>query len=345
MKPNKALMVMLVLPVAALLLFAAAQKAFAQEEESLYQWKVGTLAPKGVGWARQVEEIVLPAVSESSQGNLTLKIYWGGVMGDDAAILERMREDILQSAGLTAVGSVMACPDFAVLGLPFLLQDWDEVDHIRDVMFEDFASSALKNGFELYLWVDQDFDQLYSVNRPLVKPSDFADAKIITWHDQLERSLISRLGATPVPRSIPDIREAVRSGEAEAVIAPAIWIVGTQLYSTVRFVTPVKLRYSPAIIAVTQKAWNELPEAYRKKAYELRPGVTRQFVTHTRRDNEKSVVAMLRYGVQAAPMDEMDIITLKHRTAPLWSGMAGQLYSQELLDKVLGVLAEFRAGR
>ena len=57
-----------------------------------------------------------------------------------------------------------------------------------------------------------------------------------------------------------------------AVMAPALWMVGSQLYTTVKHVNPVKIRYSPAAVFVTLEAWRSIPETYRQEILSIYTG-------------------------------------------------------------------------
>ena len=324
-----------------LILSLSTMPAFGGSNKPRYLWKVATLAPKGVGWARQVAEIVEPAVTKSSDGNIVLKIFWGGVLGDDEAIITKMKKGKIQSAGLTALGAMLVAKEFAVLELPFLFRDYNEVDFIRKKMFPVFADFLEKNGFILYLWVDQDFDQLYSV-KSLTKFKDFKNIRFASWHGPLEKRLIMSLEAVAVPTKIPDISASIRSGETTALIAPAIWMVGTQLYSTVRYVNPMKIRYSPAIIIVDKRAWDAIPRIYKERTAAMRNDLATRFTANTRKDNQKSLKAMIQYGLNIINMDSQSKILIESSTKDIWWEMAGHLYSKKLLNELTGNLEQYR---
>ncbi|MFH2099898.1 MAG: C4-dicarboxylate ABC transporter substrate-binding protein, partial [Pseudomonadota bacterium] len=83
----------LFLAVCLVLIFALPATTFAGPK---VRWKVGTLAPKGVGYAKQVEDVLTPLLNETTGGGLELKVYWGGVMGDDEDHIKKMRIGQLQ---------------------------------------------------------------------------------------------------------------------------------------------------------------------------------------------------------------------------------------------------------
>ncbi len=307
-----------------------------------YKWKVGTLAPKGVGWAVQVDKILVPHINQATNGELDLKVYWGGVMGDDEDYLRKMRIGQLHAAGLSAQGAVLAVEEFSVTELPFLFNNFDEVDYIREKMASTFDRIAENRGYKLVAWIDQDFDQIYSVKYKMDSLEDFGKARISTWFGPLEENLLESLGANPIPIAVPEIAASVRSGIVDTLISPAIWMVGAQLYSVVKYVNPIKIRYSPALIIVSLDGWNMIPETHQKAMLNQRSELVARFVQAVRKDNEKSLNAMIRYGVREVKMDEKDYATLKSQAVKVYDTMAGKLYEPELLEELQGHLRDYR---
>lgn len=330
---------------AAILVFAFLHgaSAFGAQDKATYRWKVGTLAPRGVGWAIQVEQIVVPAMDEATGGALRLKVYWGGVLGDDEDVLEKMRKGQLQCAGLAAQGTGVACPEFSVVQLPFLFADYDEVDHVRKKMFDVFGDLMRGHGFELYMWIDQDFDQIYSISQEFSTLEDFANVRFLKWNGPIEESLFKALGAIPVSVSVPEISKAMRQGAADAMIGPAIWMLGAQMHSVVRHVNPIKIRYSPATIIVSIDAWNKVQDEHIKNVIEIREDLTARFVKDSRDANKKCLDAMVQYGLQSAFMLNQDKALIRKQAVKIWDELAGDVYSRVFLDEILLHLQEYRA--
>jgi TRAP-type C4-dicarboxylate transport system substrate-binding protein len=329
--------------VCSVLMLAFCLPEIAQARKASYEWKVGTLAPRNVGWAKQVEEVLMPALDRITNKDLNLRVYWGGVMGDDEDAIKKMRIDQLQAGGLTASGAILILPDWAVVEIPFLFNSYDEVDFVKPKMFDRFDRLMEERGFKLVVWIDQDFDQIYSVRKALETPEDFRGVRFVAWYGPLEERVLELLGARPIPINVPEVTASVRSGIADANIAPAIWMVGAQMYSVSRFVNTMNIRYAPALIVVNNKAYNELPKAYQDGIIAERWELTDNFVAGTRRDNEKSLEAMIRYGMKKADITPANLARFQQILEPVGQEMVGRLYSQELLDELKGYLKEYRS--
>lgn len=321
---------------------AVASIAFAGEKKQV--WKVGTLTPKGVGWAKQFEKIMLPAIHSATGNDLDVQIYWGGIMGDDEDIIAKMRAGQLQAAGITGQGAVIACPEFAAVELPFLFRDYDEVDYVREKLWPELDRLMQKRGFKLLLWLDQDFDQIYSVKWKFNDMADFKKAKIMTWYGPLEEQLLKSLGASPIPVDIPELVPSLRQGVADTLIAPGLWMIATQLYPAVKYMVPIKLRYSPAVVISTLDAWNRLPEEARQGIMAVTPDITRRFTAATRADNARALGALEKYGIKRIEPGPETMAVIKQEAEKIWDEQADRLYPSDLLAKVLKLRDEFRSG-
>lgn len=330
--------------ILALALIVSASSAFGAESPKFY-WKTATLAPDGIGWAKRMKELVFPEMEKTTKGALKVKIYWGGVMGDEEQYIQKMKIGQLQGAGLSAQGSVMACPEMAALELPFLFRNYLETDYIRVKMSKTFDNLMARHGYFLIGWIDQDFDQIYSSKKPMNTLEAFKGTKFVTWYGPMEVELLKTLGAEPIPVNVPELPAAVRSGVAEASIGPAVWVVGAQLYSSIKFVNPVRIRYSPATIIINLKAWESLPDNYRYDFYTKRMEIGFRYCNLIRIDNERFLQSMIKYGVRKAEMAPDALKALQAKTREVWTKTSGKLFPKSFLEEIVGYIEEFRAGK
>jgi len=307
-----------------------------------YCLKMATLAPKTVGWARHIQIIMHPAIKKATDGQVKLKWYWGGVMGDDRDYVQKMQIGQLDGAALSGQGVVLACPEMAVVELPFMFENYEEVDYIRKVMRDDFDQIASQNGYKIFIWADQDFDQIYSVKYEMSQMDHFKKASILTWYGDLEMALLSELGSDPIPVTVPEISSSIRQGVVDTFIAPSVWVIGSQMYTIMKYVNPVKIRYSPAAAFITLKSWNKIPEKYQKSLLDLRDTAAITFCNKCRDDSIKAYKAMIKYGVKESLMTPTVLADFQSRTKKIWYDLVGKKYQRKTLDKLISQLENFR---
>lgn len=322
----------------------SAGSAGAAKPDAKYTWNVATIVPKGIGWVQQYEKLVAPTLNQISNQELKLKIHWGGIQGKDDEVIKKIKGGKLQGAGLDARGTVMAVKEFNVLELPFLFNNYDEVDHIRSKMRASFDKYAEKSGFFLALWIDQDFDQFYSSKYDFTDPKQFAQAHYANWCGDMEKRVLEVLGGagSTTPADLNNFITMVSKGSVDSAVAPALWVVGTQLFSVFTSVNPMKIRYSPGSVLIGKKAWENLPVEYQKRYLEKRIGLETTMNQSIRLDNKKALAAMVRYGVKQTSTSEAGISALKEKTRKVWGEMTDNVFPKHLLDELTAKLAEFR---
>jgi TRAP-type C4-dicarboxylate transport system substrate-binding protein len=312
--------------------------------KTVYVLKMGTLAPEGVGWAALIKDMVTPGMLNATNGQVILDWYWGGTMGDDQDILAKMRNKQLQGGAFSGQGLVMASPEMSLLELPFLFENYDEVEYVYSKLRPRISQWFEKRGYHLILLGEQDFDQLYSTKIPIRTPDDFKNSRVLTWYGPLEEKSFKAMGASPLPIRVPEISASIRTGVCDVLITPAIWAVGTQMYTVMKYINPVHIRYSPAGGMIRLETWNLLPKEVQTAMDNYAISVEKDFRQKVRASNQKCLKAMYKYGMKEVQMTPAEIDVWKKRLLPLWDEFAAKgYYSKAELAEVKGYLAEIRS--
>ena len=168
-------------------------------------------------------------------------------------------------------------------------------------------------------------------------------SRFVTYSGIVEQEIMKILGSSPIPINVPEIPSSVRAGICDALMVPAIWYVGSQLYTITRSVTPTKMRYAPGGIAVSSNAWSKIPVKYQNAIEEKVLQECEQGLNECGHNgNAKCLKAMIQYGVKEVKLTSDEIEILKKKTRPVWDKLAGKEYPRELLDNILRYLDEYR---
>jgi len=311
-------------------------------ERDKYIIRIATLAPKAVGWSKHIREIMIPVIRRETNHEVRLKFYWNGQMGEEEDYLQLIKSGEIDGAAFSAHGTVLACPEMTVLELPFLFQNYDEVDYIRKNMLHKFDLIAKKNGYKLIFWTDQDFDQIYSTKYPLSRLGDFQKSTFVSCFGSLEKAVLESFGVNPIVRTIKQGATDIRNDKMNAFIGPALWVVGSQIYPKVKYINPMKIRYSPSTSLIALKVWNRIPIEYRKKIQVVRDNEMLHFCKKNRQDSLRAYEAMVKYGAKISTMRADDFQMIQDRCRSLWYRLAGKLYDEQTLENILSHLKEYR---
>ncbi|MCW9046496.1 MAG: TRAP transporter substrate-binding protein DctP, partial [Gammaproteobacteria bacterium] len=104
--------------------------------EKTYTLKFASLIPADTAWMKNIENWS-NELETKSNGQLKIKIYPGGVMGDEPDVLRKIRSRQLQGAFFTGYGIGRIYSPARVLEMPFLFQNTDESDYVRKRIMPD----------------------------------------------------------------------------------------------------------------------------------------------------------------------------------------------------------------
>ena len=99
--------------------------------QQVYTLKFATLMPTGTAWSKLMDDWVKD-IEEKSKGRIKVKMYSGGVMGDEPDVLRKIRKGQLHGGMFTGYGIGRIYSPARVLEMPFLFKSVDESDHVRE---------------------------------------------------------------------------------------------------------------------------------------------------------------------------------------------------------------------
>ncbi len=268
--------------------------------------KIATISPDGLSWmknlragAKQIEGL--------TEGRVKFKIYPGGVQGDDATVLRKMRIGQLHG-GVVAAGSLTRFyPDLQIYNLPLQFRSSAEVEYIRgrmDEMIEDGLSAA---GIVTFAFTETGFAYLMSKD-PVTSIPDLKNLKAwIPDGDPIAAELVKSFGVSPIPLNITDVLAGLQTGLINAVMAPPAVALALQWHNHVNYITDLPLVYIYSMIAVDEKAFNRIGKDDQLIIREVMGRVFDEVERETRVDNERALQAISTVGVKALTVSDDEL--------------------------------------
>lgn len=303
--------------------------------------KISVLAPEGSTWVKVMEQMN-QEIQKNSGGKLALKIYAGGVSGDEKDVIRKMRIGQVHAAAFTGVGLGQIVPAVRILELPMLFRSYDEVDFVKAKLQPQFEKEFKAKGFELLGWSEAGFVNIFS-NKPIRNKEDMSGVKFWAWEgDPLVKAMYDALGITPIPLSLPDVLTSLQTKLIDGVYGPPLGVIALQWFTKVKNMTDINLANSTGAILITNKAMKRLPPDQQKILRDAAKKYSKILVSKIRSENDQAVDQIRKAGIQIIELDpkaKEEIITVSESVYPK---LAGQLYSQALLNQVKTLLAQKR---
>ena len=106
-----------------------------------------------------------------TKGKVRMKIYAGGIVGDERDMVRKMRIGQIHAAAMTSEGLSEIVPQFAGFFIPLVFQTHEDIDKVKDALLPDLKDKMDEQGFKLFNL--NDFGWVYWFSKNTIKvPSD-----------------------------------------------------------------------------------------------------------------------------------------------------------------------------
>ena len=260
-------------------------------------YKIATISPDGLGWMKKLRAGARE-IETRTDGRVKFKIYPGGVQGDDATVLRKMRIGQLHG-GVVAAGSLTRFyPDLQVYNLPLQFRDTDEVEYVREEMDQMIVDGLGNAGIVSFHLTETGFAYLLS-QEPVTEVGDLKDLKAwIPDGDPIAAELVKAFGVSPIPLNMTDVLAGLQTGLIDAVMAPPAVALALQWHNHVKYMTDLPLVYIYSMLAMNDKAYKKIKQDDRSVVQEVMDRVFREVELDTRVDNQKALQALTSIGIE-----------------------------------------------
>jgi TRAP-type transport system periplasmic protein len=326
----------------AVLAFVAASASARAEPIVL---RFGTVAPDGTAWARIAKQ-TSTALADATSGQVVSKWYFGGIAGDEMQMLERMKKDQLD--GIVSAG--MLCerlsPSMRVMRMVGLFQTRDESAYVAGRLKPLFDEDFRKQGFVNLGDVGIGPDMIFS-RAPIHDMDELRRAKLWTWSlDEVFVATWPLLGMRVVPLPIDQAYRAYENHVVDGFVAVPTAALGFQWSTEARYVTDLRMAFLRACILISTRSFDPLPLEARTALLTSSAKGMRQLEELGRSQDEQLLGGLFaKQGLKSVPTTEAfraDFFA-QARAAREQIAAAGKLVRPDLLQRVLTLLADYRA--
>jgi TRAP-type C4-dicarboxylate transport system substrate-binding protein len=306
--------------------------------------KLATLAPDGSVWYA-----ALRAMTEDwrriSHGEIDVRIYPGGVAGDDSVMVRKMRVGQLNGAALTGDGMASIAAEMRIFQMPMLIRSDAELDHLRDRLAPELEAIALAQGFKILAWSDVGWVYLFST-MPVADPDAARRARM--WTATGDTSWLQALkgaGYKPVALPTTEILSGLQSGLIDAFNTPPVAALSSQWFGLAK--NMMDLRWSPFVgaIVVTTRFWDRIPPAQRDALQDAARRATAQARTEVRRFEHDAIGAMQTHGLVVHPVSDANARRFEDEIRAVYPQLVGQSIPTSIYTKAKDCLDEYRRPR
>jgi|JI8StandDraft_2_1071088.scaffolds.fasta_scaffold36306_2 TRAP-type C4-dicarboxylate transport system substrate-binding protein len=259
--------------------------------------RLATLAPDGSPWMRELRAAAEQVKAETG-GRVEIRYFPGGVMGNDQAVLRRIRQGgQLQGGVLTSSELSLVYPDAPVYTLPFLFANWAEIDRVRPKVDPLLAAGFAERGFHMLGASGVGFAYLMSA-KPMAGVEDVRRAKLwVPQNDAIAEMTFREGGASPIPLPIGDVFTSLQTGMVDMVANTPAGTVALQWHGRLKTLYDLPLVYVVGFIVVDQRAWSRIAPADQTIVDRIFKAASAKVDQTIRRDDVAALEAMKKQGL------------------------------------------------
>jgi TRAP-type C4-dicarboxylate transport system substrate-binding protein len=226
--------------------------------------KLATLAPQGSVWDATLRALGA-RWSRESGGAVELRIYPGGVAGDEADVVRKMRIGQFQGAALSVTGLGEITPAFNVFHIPMLIESWAEVDAVLAQLRPELERRLAEKGYTLLFWSHGGWVHLFS-REPIRTLADLKRQKLFVWAgSDAQVQQWRRHGYQPVPLAATDVTMGFQTKMIDVVPTTPIAALTLQWFRSTPYMQGLGLAPLIGAVVVQTPAWEKIDAAARAK--------------------------------------------------------------------------------
>lgn len=284
--------------------------------------KIATLSTDGTTWMKKMRAAATE-IATRTEKRVKIKFYPGGVMGNENAILRKMRINQLQGAAVSSGSLDRYYNDTGIYSLPFLFDSLEEVLYVRKKMDELIINGLEKNGLIAFGVAESGFAYILS-NNPVKEVAELRKLKIWIPDTASARNTVKAFKFTPIPLPFSDVLAALQTSLVNTIAISPIASIALQWHTQVKYLTEMPLLYGWATLVISKKVMNKLKSHDQKIVSEVLQRTFKEIDLQNQKDNSAALAALKNQGITFVKPDANQISE--------WKKLA-QLSHSELVNK------------
>jgi len=328
---NKRVAIIIALLILALNIFSAPK----------YVFKFASDLPDGSSWIVSMRDINTKLM-ERTNGQVSVIIYPGGVMGDQSNVIKKIKIGELTGSTFSSGGMGLIYKDFAVMGFSMLFKNYEEYDYVKLKMTPFFENEFEKRGYILLSLSEVGLIYLFSSKKVYSVDTLRKSKPLVLPDDDISQALYDEIKASPVPVQISDVLTGLQTGLLDTVTCSPYALIITQWFTKVKYMADYPITLMIGGIMVEKNLFNSMPAEYQGYFKSLFKTTFDNLNTKVRKDNEIAMESLKKAGIVVLHVPDQDrdiFIDVCNRTA---LKLTEKDYSRDILNRIKGYVVEYR---
>jgi TRAP-type transport system periplasmic protein len=341
MKATNSLIRRAVLALAGAAVVSASLPALAQDiKPRLIRFGYGLNEQSNQGRASKV---FADAVEKASGGKMKVRAIGASALGPDV----QMQQALIGGAQEMMVGStatlVGITKEMALWDTPFLLSNAKEADALLDGPIGDKIRDKLQEkGLVGLAYWENGFRNLTNSKRAITKVEDLEGIKLRVMQNNVFLNSFKTLGANAVPMAFSELFSALETNTVDGQENPFNTILSSKFYEVQKYVTVTNHVYSPWIVLVSKKWWDQLSKDEQKILSDAAKTSRDYERKDTREEASRAVADLKAKGMQVNELSPAESARMRDKLTRVYAQIGADI-GMDLWNDAQGELTKIRA--
>jgi TRAP-type C4-dicarboxylate transport system substrate-binding protein len=306
--------------------------------------KLATLAPEGSSWHEALKDLGR-RWAQLSGGRVQLRVYAGGVAGDETSVVAKMRIGQFGAALVTSHGVTDVTTHVRALGLPRMIRTYEEVDHVLAALRPVLERQLAAKGFVALGWADAGMVRLFlpEATADVARVRGF---KLFTWAGDTDTTELWRgAGFRAVPLPSTEVMTGLQTGLIEGIPTTPAIALASQWYAHTRCLLDVPIAPLVGTLLVTAREWERIPAELREGLRAEAERTVLRMREENRRLEREAIAAMARRGLRVLAASPAELQAWNEVADAVKRTVRGGYVPADAYDALVRELEEFRRAR
>jgi TRAP-type transport system periplasmic protein len=290
-------------------------------------------------------KVFADAVEKASGGKMKVRAIGAAALGPD----NQMQQALIGGAQEMMVGStatlVGITKEMALWDTPFLISNAKEADILLDGPIGEKIKAKLQDkGLVGLVYWENGFRNLTNSKRAITKMEDMNGIKLRVMQNNVFLSSFQTLGANAIPMAFSELFTALETKTVDGQENPFNTILSSKFYEVQKYMTVTNHVYSPWIVTVSKKYWDQLSKDEQKVLMDAAK-TSRDFERKdTRAEAAKAMADLKAKGMMINELSPAESARMRDKLTRVYASVAADV-GMDLWNETQAELKKIRAGK
>ena len=281
-------------------------------------------------------------VKQKSNGKMIVKIFGGGALGGDLAVVSSLQGGTIEMSLMNASLLNGLVKEYSVLDFPFLFNSEEEAYAVVDgPVGRKLMDKLPEKGIVGLAYPELGFRHIHNSKRPVKTADDLKGLKIRVIQTPVYIDTLNALGANATPLPFPEVYSALEQKTVDGATNPLVTIPVMKFNEVQKYLTITRHQYNPQIIIVSKRAWDKLsPDE--QKILQTSANEARDFERKVSREKNAQALLELKKTMEIVELPPAEIEKMRAAVKPVIDKHA-KLVGEDIVKEVNAEIAKVRA--